>query len=479
MSENASNSTDDRHWEVFRAELHSSADRQTILRVIADSGAAVTGADRLILLDNAEGSLNVLAITGTRSVNARADQVQSLLELCHRLTGTSSFGKWITEHNDATSDSPGVPSASNSARTVRLDRLTPPATGSTSTSRETANGEVITYLLAETSAATMGGIRRYEEAVRECSIAIQRCQNSPRSKSSAWKKLLVATTLIVAGLILIPWEFELEVRAFAFPKERRSVFAPENGIVDQISVTEGSEIQAGQTLLTLKNSQLTMQLRQLQGEKDTTAVRLRALGIAKTSAPAGSELAQELIREELQLEQKFKTLEAETSLLQEQIDSLTLRAPISGMVFQRSLHERLDQRPVQRGQRLLEVGETDGSWELELQIPATSAGYVPIPLNSTVPESGKTIPVRFRTGDADKEQGLAELRMISMGAEISEGRLVCIATADILPDQNNSRVSLRPGQAVTARISCGRRSLGFVLFRDAIQYLRRMWFIWT
>ncbi len=469
MSENASNSTDERHWEVFRAELHSSSDRQTILRVIADSGAAVTGADRFVLLDNVEGALNVLAITGTRTVNGQADEVQCLLEMYQQLFATSAFGTW---HID------------NSASAFRLDRLTPSLTpsaaGTTSINRETAIGEAVTYLMAETPVSSVAGIRRYEETVRECSIAIQRCQNPSRLKSSTWKKLLIATSLIVAGLILIPCEFELEVRAFAYPAVRQSVFAPENGIVDQISVTEGSNILVGQTLLTLKNSQLTMQLRQVQGEKDTASVRLRALEIARTSTPADTELSQELIREELQLKQKFKTLDAETTLLQEQIDSLTLKSPISGMVYQRSLHERLDQRPVQRGQRLLEVGKTDGTWELELQIPAASAGYIPIPLTSTAPETGRRIPVRFRTGEADTEQGIADLKVISMGAEIFEGRLVCIATAEIRNGGNDrERFSLRPGQAVTARISCGRRSLGFVLFRDAIQYLRKMWFIWT
>lgn len=472
MSELAANSMDDRHWDVFRAELHSSVDRQTILRVIVDSGAAITGTDRLVLIEDSAGSLNVLAVTGTRSLNARSDEVRSLLKSCREIIATSSGGQWADR-----------PAESKSAKAFRLDRLSlhPANPGSAAVDMTAASdsSQVTYYVLAEAAAGSIDRVKRFPETLREIAIALQRCPQLARSKSSAWKKIFIGAAVVVAGLVLIPWEFELEVPAFAFPKERRSLFAPENGIVDQVSVSEGASIEAGQTLVTLKNSQLAMQLRSVQGDKDTTSVRLRALGIARTSAAAGSDLAQELIREELQLEQKLRTLEAETTLLQTQMDSLTLKAPIEGMVFQRRLHERLDQRPVQRGQLLLEIGQTDGPWELELQIPASSAGYVPIPLGATVPENGKVVPVRFRTEDADAGQGRAELTSISMGSEISEGRLVCIATASILSDQIGNPASLRPGQAVTARISCGKRSLGFVLFRDVIQSLRRMWFLWT
>lgn len=465
MSELAANSMDDRHWDVFRAELHASVDRPTILRVIVDSGAAITGADRLVLLEESAGALNVLAVTGTRSLNVRSDEVRGLLEFCRNLIASSSVGQWTNRQGE-----------SGAGKAFRLDRLRPDLTADAASHQRTY------FLLSEAAEGSIDRVRKFHETLREITIALQRCPQLARSKPFAFKKILISAAMVIAGLVLIPWEFELEVPAFAFPKERRSIFAPENGIVDQVSVSEGSSIEAGQTLLTLKNSQLAMQLRSVQGDRDTTSVRLRALGIARTSAAAGSDLAQELIREELQLEQKLRTLEAETTLLQAQLDSLTLKAPIEGMVFQRRLHERLDQRPVQRGQLLLEIGQTDGPWELELQIPASSAGCIPIPLGAVVPEDGKVIPVRFRTGESDAGQGRAELTSISMGAEISEGRLVCIATASILPDQDQADgdpASLRPGQAVTARISCGKRSLGFVLFRDVIQSLRRMWFLWT
>jgi multidrug efflux pump subunit AcrA (membrane-fusion protein) len=287
--------------------------------------------------------------------------------------------------------------------------------------------------------------------------------------------VLIGGAFSVTALVLIPWEFELEVPAIAFPVERRSIFAPENGIVDQVRVSEGGMIDAGQSLLILTNSQLSMQLRQVQGERDTVSVRLRAIGIARTAAAAGSEDASELIREELQLQQKLKTLEEEAALLESQLGSLNLKAPISGVVFQRRLHEQLEGRPVQRGQLLLEVGNVEGHWELELKVPATSAGYLPMNWDSDETGNATTIPVRFRTGDADTNSGEARLTSISMAAEIEEGRLICKAYAGIEGHDH----ALRPGQAVTARVSCGKRSLGFVLFRDVVQFLRRMWFVWT
>ncbi len=474
MSEIAAFSPDERHWEVFRAELHSASQQHAILRVIVDSGPAMTGADRMILVKEVAGRFDVIAATGVRSLNPKADEVLRLAELCQKAATDQTTGQWRPKLPDGaiSSNSSATVAANVADRVVRVDCL---ASVSTSHAHLNTSGTANHYLILEARAAAADRMQRLPELLREASVALSRCQSMHVTRSHTWRRVLVGAVAIVAALVLIPCEFELEVPAIAFPAERRSIFAPENGIVDHIGVSEGVAIETGQPLLTLTNSQLSMQLRQVQGERDTVSVRLRALGIARTATAADSESASELIREELQLEQKLRTLEEESKLLQSQLESLHLKSPISGVVFQRRLHDQLEGRPVQRGQLLLEVGNVKGSWELELKIPASSAGYVPVPWDSAKPDAATKIPVRFRTSDADSGQGLAMLTSISMAAEVDEGRLICTAVAGI----EGHDPALRPGQAVTARISCGNRSLGFVLFRDVVQFLRRMWFVWT
>lgn len=474
MSEIAAYSPDERHWDVFRAELHSLSQWPAVLRVLVDSGPAIVGAERMILVAEAGGRFDVIAATGIRSLNSQADEIVRLAGLCRKATADRTTGQWLQVLSDG-SAAPVLPSASGSQmseRCIRIDRV-----NSVSLDHASANsvGNTNHYLILESRTSSTDRVRRLPELLREAGIAFSRCHQRQMPPSGIWRRVVIGGALVVAALVMIPWEFELEVPAIAFPAERRSLFAPENGIVDQITVSEGASIEAGQPLLTLTNSELSMQLRQVEGERDTVSVRLRALGIARTAAAADSEIASELIREELQLQQKLRTLEEESKLLQGQLESLRLKSPISGVVFQRRLHEQLDGRPVQRGQLLLEVGNVEGQWELELKVPASSAGYLPMNWGSTGAGDTTTIPVRFRTGDADMNQGDARLTSISMAAEIEEGRLICKAYAGI----KGTRHALRPGQAVTARISCGKRSLGFVLFRDVVQFLRRMWFAWT
>lgn len=474
MSEIAANLPDERQWEVFRAELHSASQQKEILRVIADSGPAISGADRIILAAEAAGRFDVIAASGVRSFNPKADEVVRLAELCQKAAMENRTGQWIPLPADGavTPALPGTSGSQATDRRFRIDRLPFVSTGPASAS---SPGPVSHFLILESQSSSVDRIRRLPELHREVSIALSRCYQLQMPQRQTWRKVLIGGVLVLVALVVIPWEFELEVPAIAFPIERRNIFAPENGIVDQIRVSEGASIDAGQTLLTLTNSELSMQFRQVQGERDTVSVRLRALGIARTAAASGSEIASELIREELQLQQKLRTLEEEVKLLQSQLESLNLKAPISGVVFQRRLDEQLDGRPVQRGQLLLEVGNVEGNWELELKVPASSAGYVPISWGSTKPDETTAIPVRFRMGDARTNQGDARLTSISMAAEVEDGRLICKAYAKI----EGTRHSLRPGEAVTARISCGKRSLGFVLFRDVVQFLRRMWFVWT
>ena len=173
-------------------------------------------------------------------------------------------------------------------------------------------------------------------------------------------------------------------------------------------------------------------------------------------------------------------------LLDEQINSLSLHSPISGVVYQRRLKERLETRPVQRGQQLMEIVNTAGDWQLELQIPEDAAGYVrdaassvqEAKVDSAGADSSQSPtgqPVRFWLNSQKSHVFQSTLDSLEMSAHIDEQRLTCLATA---PGRDMDTTHLRPGQSVTARIGCGRRALGFVWFREVIEYLQKKRFAW-
>ncbi len=63
-------------------------------------------------------------------------------------------------------------------------------------------------------------------------------------------------------------------------------------------------------------------------------------------------------------------------LLEEQQAGLTLRAPFDGVVVSSQPELALLNRPVRRGDVLLEVFDESGPWQLELQVPEHRAGHV-------------------------------------------------------------------------------------------------------
>ena len=82
-------------------------------------------------------------------------------------------------------------------------------------------------------------------------------------------------------------------------------------------------------------------------------------------------------------------------LLDEQINSLSLHSPISGVVYQRRLKERLETRPVQRGQQLMEIVNTAGDWQLELHRKIVGPALAPVRMCSEAIAGDPARPSEF------------------------------------------------------------------------------------
>src|SRR5205085_11600542 len=78
--------------------------------------------------------------------------------------------------------------------------------------------------------------------------------------------------------------------------------------------------------------------------------------------------------EEAGLRALLASLERQSKLLDEQQDALTIRSPIAGRILTWDLPQLLQNRPVQRGQVLMTVAETEGPWVLELHVPEKHVG---------------------------------------------------------------------------------------------------------
>ena len=129
------------------------------------------------------------------------------------------------------------------------------------------------------------------------------------------------------------------------------------------------------------------------------------------------------------------------------------------------LKNHLIRRPVQRGQTLLRVADPAGPWQLELHMPEDRMGFIAAAQEKLNQENkakheqrGCPSPISWPPTRARKHQGTVS--EIARSAEVhgEEGNTVLIKVAidkKDLPD-------LRPGATVTAKVYCGRRSIGYV-----------------
>jgi len=120
---------------------------------------------------------------------------------------------------------------------------------------------------------------------------------------------------------------------------------------------------------------------------------------------------------------------------------------------------------------LLSVANPNDQWELELMVPEAHAGYVAEAWQAKPSENRSldvsyilaTNPATVRTGKVIELQPSAEIRGEEGNTVLAR---VEIDRATLDPTER------RPGAAVSGRIACGWRPLGYVWFHDVLAFIR-------
>ncbi|MCE9552522.1 MAG: HlyD family efflux transporter periplasmic adaptor subunit, partial [Planctomycetes bacterium] len=131
----------------------------------------------------------------------------------------------------------------------------------------------------------------------------------------------------------------------------------------------------------------------------------------------------------------------------------------------------LQERPVEKGQIVMSVANTAGPWELELHVRENRSGYVARAWQQALTEKQPlSVEYILATGSGRRLEG--SVKQVDTNAEVrgEEGNTV-LATVTIDRDKIDP-AELRPGASVSAKVHCGRRSLGFVWFHELIDAVR-------
>jgi hypothetical protein len=216
----------------------------------------------------------------------------------------------------------------------------------------------------------------------------------------------------------------------------------------------------------MRNPQLDLEYKRVSGELQTTRERLAAVQAARVELAVDSAGraagAARLSGEEAGLRALLASLERQSKLLDEQQEALTVRSPIAGRVLTWDLPQLLQNRPVQRGQVLMTVADTEGPWVLELRVPEKRVGALTSARQGVDPQ----LPVTFVLATDPGRTHTSHVEEVATAVEpdrSDEPAVLVTVWVDRAQLKNP-----RPGAGVTGRISCGWRPIAYVWLHDLI-----------
>jgi len=305
--------------------------------------------------------------------------------------------------------------------------------------------------------------------------SLQTLSNSRRNWIVA---LACATVGLVCLLVLLPWEYKVTSLGKLMPVTRADLFAPWNAEVLDVFVEDGQKVEVNQPLLQLRSDELSIEsvtLHSLLTEKRKLLAALQSQ-IDRTEQNGEANESIRLQGEAKKTEIEIDGTERKLKLIQERLDSLLIKSPVSGTVTTFQLRQLLLSRPVQRGDRLMQVMDTGGKWRLELDVPEHHSGHV---LEATKASTDSQLKVEFVLATAVESSYEARLESLATRTDESESEGSVVEAIAVLQEHLEQRPipGTHVGAEVIAKIHCGKKSLGYCLFGDAIEFVRRkIWF---
>ena len=479
--------------ELYRLsiDVHQGLSVDETAYSITNGSRRLLECDRVSVLQCRGGRCRLLSVSGVDQIETRSLSVRRLESLVESAIATKE-PLWYTENGDPLPPQIEQPLADylNEAHVRQL------AVIPMFQSRESAGADGATAFAALVIEWKRG--HELEDVVRKRSLRVAHVSGSALARTfmirtlplSSWLlqrrrktslatsrrglKILFLSMFVVLGLTLLgmlPRPFTVSGLGELQPRNEQRIYAVSDGEVDILHVDHGDECTAGKLLVTMTNSQLDFDLKQVGGELQTTrthltSVRVAYLGIDR-SLPKANQRYEELTAEEQELLEKIDSLNKQHEILLAQKTQLEIRSPIDGRVLTWDADQLLQSRPVRQGQALLTVADLNGPWRVELHVSEEDVGY----LLAAQEELGTDLPVTFLLESDPSVTYTGTLETMSLSTSFDEWDSAGMAvTIGILADQ---QFPLRPGARVRAKIAGGERSLAFVCLHDLYAAVQR------
>jgi multidrug efflux pump subunit AcrA (membrane-fusion protein) len=485
--------------EGFTHQIHASLDLKETSYSVANDGKRLVGCDRLSVALKLSGRVMVEAISGQEVVEQRANLVRELTRLCKVVIRS---GEDLVYSGNTEGFAPDIRDAlelyvdESGAKAVIITLLHKPE--SDTNKDKVVFGSLIAEQIGDEVAPTDMHART-EVVSRHASTALWNAQDHSKiflmpllqAIGSPWrffrgrtlaKILAVLGAILVAILCLtfVPWKLTIQGEGQLLPEKRRNTYAPVAGIVVDVPADHGQLVKEGDVLAKIDSPELQKELKRLVAEEQAAETQVNYLGLQINKATRDDEKAQ--LRGQLaEAKIKAKSSREQIDIIQQQLETMIIRAPQAGVITTWETKKNFLGRPVEIGTELLSIAATekDGDWELEVQVPDDDMGPV-LEAKHQLDEEikrgekppGTKLQGYFVTATDPEHRYPGYVERISSKAELIDQKHVVKVTFKFSDEVRNDFLkrnqALRPGAEVRARVDCGKARLAYVLFRDVV-----------
>ena len=486
--------------DEFTSLVHSSLEIQEAARQIANEARRVLDCDRVTVFRKTGRKFRALAISGQPVVNHRSNEVKALTELATTVLATDR-PFWFPTENDVPQQIQqpldNYVHVSMTRSLVVLPIYDQPEFDPADLRDEKAPKRLIGGLAIEQAncqwnrtlvepaiqSVTKHASVAFRNAHQVDSIFLLPLWRKLGHARTAWagsalsRSLLAIACLALLILALVFWQIEMSLACGGrlVPQQRQRIFADQTGTVTSINVQHGDSVANGQVLLVLENDELEIQKEQLLGELAVLQERLSGDRSIRIRQQGRSESRSEVESSRFELQSQIDSIQRRLDTIRRKEKRLEVKSNLTGQVMTWDLATRLGDRPVQQGDLLLEVADTAGQWQLELDLQDRKVGH----LMRAVEASDEPLKVRFSLASEPGKRFVGTVREIEGATSVNDERLHMVRVHVDVNEQEIADI-MHAGGVVNAKISCGDRSLGFVWLHDVWAFLqyRAFFYLW-
>jgi hypothetical protein len=503
--------------ETFAREIHASLDPTRVAYQIANEGRRLIGCDRLSVATVEVKKCKIEAVSGADVIEKRSNLivlmralVDAVLAWGEKLVYTGAKDESLppdvlTALDDYLAESNSKLLVLTPLRDERQKDVAGPARSALLMENfETPEN-------TEPLIARMEVVGRHATSALYNSVEMRRIplgwiwrpvamiQQGLGGKTKAIVSAVVAAVgLLIAAMILLPYELEMDANGQLLPMERKRLYPTNTGKVERFLINQNDSFGAGTDLVLMYDNDLKTTLTKLWNDGLIAYHQMvNAERLHKEAKNSSEEFKYAMDRDkykfQLQTSQnEFDALVAVHNADRNRPGYFWLKAPPFSdvaaakgerlwTVLDADFREQYEGKFVKQSDPILRLGNKTGRWELELKIPQKHVGQVLHAFGGADPNARLDVVLLVTSAPTRKYRGVLDQGKMAKEAvpnrdDHNESSPVVIAYVSLddpaIPESERVPSDLLvAGVEVHAKIRCGKHRMGYSLFYGLWEFL--------